>query len=99
LPTFCVGTVTDHVAPWRSVYKLHHLCPAEITFVLTSGGHNAGVVNPPVEGSRRRYQVAVREEQGGALSADDWQSEAPLHEGSWWPEWLGWLKALSREPV
>src|SRR5690606_17580068 len=39
LPTFCVGTVTDHVAPWHSVYKLHDYCPAEITFVLTNGGH------------------------------------------------------------
>jgi polyhydroxyalkanoate synthase len=47
LPTFMVGTVTDHVAPWRSVFKLQQLSPAENTFVLTSGGHNAGIVSPP----------------------------------------------------
>lgn len=98
LPTFAVGTVTDHVAPWRSVYKLHGLCPAEITFVLTSGGHNAGIVNPPGH-PRRRYQVAVREAYGGVPTADEWQAAAPLHQGSWWPEWLGWLKARSGEPV
>lgn len=98
LPTFCVGTVTDHVAPWRSVYKLHDLCPAEITFVLTSGGHNAGVVNPPGE-SRRRYQVATRPANGGVQYPDEWHASAPLHEGSWWPEWLGWLKAHSGAPV
>jgi len=98
LPTFCVGTTTDHVAPWRSVYKLHSLSPAEITFVLTSGGHNAGIVNPP-EGSRRRYQVATRPANGGVPLADEWQANAPLHEGSWWPEWLAWLKARSGTPI
>ncbi|XOT95080.1 PHA/PHB synthase family protein, partial [Alcaligenes pakistanensis] len=55
LPVFCVGTVSDHVAPWRSVYKLHYLVPAEITFVLTTGGHNAGIVSTPGH-PRRKYQ-------------------------------------------
>jgi polyhydroxyalkanoate synthase len=43
-PSFCVATLTDHVAPWRSVYKLHYLVTGEVHFVLTSGGHNAGIV-------------------------------------------------------
>lgn len=99
LPAFCVGTVNDHVAPWRSVYKLHHLTPTEITFVLTSGGHNAGIVSPP-DHPRRRYQVATRGADGGhVMSPDEWQASAPLHEGSWWPEWLAWLKARSGAPV
>ena len=98
LATFCVGTVTDHVAPWRSVYKLHALSPAEITFVLTTGGHNAGIVNEP-GASRRRYQIAVREARGGVLSPEEWQATAPLHQGSWWPEWLAWLKARSGDPI
>ncbi|NLC36525.1 MAG: alpha/beta fold hydrolase [Alcaligenaceae bacterium] len=97
-PTFCVGTTTDHVAPWRSVYKIHSLSPAEITFVLTSGGHNAGIVNP-VENSRRRYQVATRPANGSVPLADQWQASAALHDGSWWPEWLSWLKARSGTPI
>lgn len=94
LPTFCVGTVTDHVAPWRSVYKLHSLSPAELTFVLTSGGHNAGIISEPGR-PRRHYQVAVRETDGNVLAPDEWLSTAPRHEGSWWPEWLAWLRTRS----
>src|SRR5690606_8370009 len=59
LPVFCVGTVFDHVAPWQSVYKLHLLTPSEITFVLTTGGHNAGIVSPPGH-PRRHYQILTR---------------------------------------
>ncbi len=98
LPMFSVGTVTDHVAPWRSVYKLHYLTSAEITFVLTSGGHNAGIVNEP-ERPRRQYQVRTREAGGGYLSPDDWAAGTPIHEGSWWPQWLGWLQVRSGAPV
>lgn len=94
LPIFSVGTVTDHVAPWRSVYKLHNFCPAEITFVLTNGGHNAGIVNAPGH-PRRKYQVRMRKAGDHTLSPDEWVAAAPEHQGSWWPEWLSWLQARS----
>ncbi len=96
VPTFMVGTVTDHVAPWRSVYKLQHKSPAEITFVLTNGGHNAGVVNPPGN-LRRRYQLLTRPAGEPALAVDDWQAAAPQTQGSWWPAWLEWLQAHSSD--
>src|SRR3546814_8281953 len=47
IPMFVVGTERDHVAPWHSVHKIHLLTGAEITFALTSGGHNAGIVSEP----------------------------------------------------
>ena len=94
VPMFMVGTVTDHVAPWRSTYKLHQLSPAEITFVLTNGGHNAGVVNPPGN-ARRHYQLLTRPAGGHAIAADEWQATAPETQGSWWPAWQQWLQAQS----
>jgi polyhydroxyalkanoate synthase len=56
-PMFAVGAETDHIAPWRSVYKLHLFTDNELTFVVTSGGHNAGVVSEPGHHGRR-YHVA-----------------------------------------
>ncbi|GAA5232012.1 alpha/beta fold hydrolase [Verticiella sediminum] len=94
LDTFCVGTVTDHVAPWRSVYKLHYLCPAQLTFVLTSGGHNAGIVSEPGR-PHRRYQVLARPAGGHYIAPQEWERTAPAHEGSWWPQWQAWLAARS----
>lgn len=99
LPIFMVGTTTDHVAPWRSVHKLHYLCPAEISFVLTSGGHNAGIVNPPRPDSRRRYQLLRRDAGGGYIAPDEWLEVAPTQPGSWWPAWQQWLAARSGEKV
>jgi polyhydroxyalkanoate synthase len=98
VPVFCVATLTDHVAPWRSVYKLHYLCPTEITFVLTSGGHNAGIVSEPGR-PRRHYQLLERPEDGNYIPPDDWLTLAPRHEGSWWPAWSAWLKSRSGKPV
>jgi polyhydroxyalkanoate synthase len=98
LPTFAVGTETDHVAPWRSVYKLHLLSDTEITFVLTNGGHNAGVVSEPGHAGRR-YRIATRPADDRYLDPDVWLTDAEAHEGSWWPAWTAWLAARSGAPV
>ena len=98
LPIFCVGTVSDHVAPWRSVYKLHYLVPAEITFVLTTGGHNAGIVSPPGH-PRRKYQLNTRAAGTPPILVDEWQDQASSHQGSWWPAWADWLKVRSAAQV
>lgn len=97
-PVFCLGTERDHVAPWRSVHKLHLLADVAITFLLTSGGHNVGIVNPPGV-ANRSYRVLTREHDGPYLAPDDWLAAAPQHEGSWWPCWAEWLQALSGAPA
>jgi polyhydroxyalkanoate synthase len=89
IPCFAVGTISDHVAPWKSVYKLH-LLPLDITFVLTSGGHNAGIVSEPGH-ARRHFQIRRRTADERYIAPERWQAEAPHQEGSWWPAWENWL--------
>jgi polyhydroxyalkanoate synthase len=97
-PIFAVGTLRDHVAPWRSVYKIHLLTDTEVTFLLTSGGHNAGIVSEPGHPGRT-YQVLTRGNEESYLDPDSWLATAPRHDGSWWPEWVKWLEARSGERV
>ncbi|SDD82362.1 polyhydroxyalkanoate synthase [Cupriavidus sp. YR651] len=94
IPVFMVGTEHDHVSPWRSVYKLHLLTRNALTFLLTSGGHNAGIVSEPGH-PRRRFRVQTRPPGAAYRDPDRYLTEAEQHEGSWWPFWQAWLAANS----
>jgi polyhydroxyalkanoate synthase len=95
LPMFVVGTETDHVAPWRSAYKIRGLTrSADYTFCLTNGGHNAGIVSGPVH-PRRRHRILTWTNATATLTPDEWHKIAPLHEGSWWPAWEQWVAGHS----
>ena len=91
LPIFSVGTQRDTVSPWRSVYKIHLLTDAEVTFCLSSGGHNVGIVNPPGPGAPRSYQLATHGAGEHYIDPDTWLDTQPVHEGSWWPALESWL--------
>ena len=93
-PTFAVGTESDHIAPWRSAYKVHLLMEAPVTFVLATGGHNAGVVSEPGH-PNRSYRVGTRPDEGHYVDPDTWLAGATRKGGSWWPEWIDWLNAHS----
>jgi len=97
-PMFVVGTLRDHVAPWRSTFKIHWLADAEITFCLTGGGHNAGIVSPPSP-KAHGYQVMTKAADGPYVGPDEWLERAPHAEGSWWTEWVHWLGQRSGDPV
>ncbi|MES2356441.1 MAG: alpha/beta fold hydrolase [Pseudomonadota bacterium] len=97
-PIFAVATMTDHVAPWRSAYKIHLLTDTDVTFLLTSGGHNAGIVSPPGH-PNRFYQMATRHHGDPHIDPDTWQSRALKTEGSWWPAWQAWLAERSGKRV
>jgi polyhydroxyalkanoate synthase len=98
VPVFAVSTISDHVAPWRSVYKIQMLTDADVTFVLSNGGHNAGIVSPPGH-PRRHHQIATHKEDEKQLDPNAWQASAVHHEGSWWPCWRSWLADHSGMPV
>jgi len=96
VPIFAVGTERDHVAPWRSVYKIHAQADADqVTFVLTSGGHNAGIVSEPGH-AHRHFRIATRQAGDVWIDADEWMELHAPQEGSWWPAWAGWLEAQTR---
>jgi polyhydroxyalkanoate synthase len=96
-PMFVVGTLRDHVAPWKSTYKIHYQVDADVTYLLTSGGHNAGIVAPPDEAGHI-YQVMTKGADAPYVGPDEWLKTAPHFDGSWWPEWTRWLKAHSGKP-
>lgn len=99
IPIFCVAASRDHVAPWKSVYKIHLQSDAcELTFVLTSGGHNVGIVNEPGH-PHRTFQIATCVEGDRFPDADTWRATAPMKTGSWWPAWRDWLHRHSSGDV
>jgi len=97
VPMFVVGTETDHVAPWRSVYKVGRLVRSgDYTFCLTSGGHNAGIISGP-QHPKRRHRVHASKAGARLLSPDRYLEKVEPMPGSWWPTWAKWLEERSSE--
>ena len=96
-PMFVVATETDHIAPWKSVYKTQLFTDCDMTFVLTSGGHNSGIVNQPGN-PRSRFRLSHRPRGAFYVGPDDWFATAAPQAGSWWPAWRDWLQGKSSGP-
>ncbi|MBK6599887.1 MAG: alpha/beta fold hydrolase [Proteobacteria bacterium] len=91
LPMFVLGTETDHVAPWQSVYKARALTRSkDYTFLLTSGGHNAGIVTGATH-PRRRYRVTTWRDGSTNPAPAKWLADTVPEQGAWWPVWDSWL--------
>jgi polyhydroxyalkanoate synthase len=95
VPMFVVGTETDHVAPWQSAYKTRALTrSSDYTFLLTSGGHNAGIISGPCN-PKRRHRTQHWQDATSSLAPAQFLESAVLHPGSWWPTWAQWLAERS----
>jgi polyhydroxyalkanoate synthase len=93
-PLFVVGTETDHIAPWRSVYKTQLFTDSDLTFVLTKGGHNGGILSEPGH-KGRHYRISQRPAGALYVGPDAWLAQHAAKPGSWWPDWADWLSKRS----
>ncbi len=93
-PMFVIGTETDHIAPWKSVYKARLFTECDLTFLLTKGGHNGGILSEPGH-PRRHYRVGHRAPGALYTGPDKWIEATEPQDGSWWPEYAAWLAAKS----
>ena len=90
VPLFVVATETDHIAPWRSVYKTQLFTDCDLTFVLTKGGHNTGILSEP--GHAGRYFRLSHRPTGALYTGPNaWLARTGTTPGSWWPAWSEWL--------
>jgi polyhydroxyalkanoate synthase len=85
--TYVVGAINDHIVPWHGSYKTGGLMGGQVRYVLSSGGHIAGIVNPP--GPKAWHEAADFTGQG----AETWRRGNSKHRGSWWEDWTTWSES------
>jgi polyhydroxyalkanoate synthase len=95
VPIYNLATVEDHIAPAKSVLFGSQYFGGPVKYVLAGSGHIAGVINPP---AKPKYQYWTGEKPAGS-NVDNWRKTATEHAGSWWPDWLAWLKSQDPETV
>ncbi len=95
-PLFMVGAEEDHIAPWRQTYTLADRSGGDVTFTLSTSGHIIGIVNPPSPTSKRSYWQGVPKT---GESAEDFLARQKKVAGSWWPNWVEWLRPQCGEQI
>ena len=90
VPTYIASTREDHIAPWKSTYAATQLYQGPVRFVLSASGHIAGIVNPPADKKYGHWTNDATPE-----SPDAWLDGAADHQGSWWGDWMKWVKTHS----
>jgi polyhydroxyalkanoate synthase len=91
-PLYIVSAEEDHIAPWRQTWTLIDRVASPVTFTLTNSGHILGIINPPSPKSRRQYW---QETPSRGESPETWFARQEVHPGSWWNNWVDWLRPQS----
>ncbi|MFT3770569.1 MAG: hypothetical protein QM820_34515 [Minicystis sp.] len=94
IPVYFLSTREDYIAPWKTTYLGTQLVKGPVRFVLGGSGHIAGVINPA---GSKKYGYSTNPEV--PATSDAWLAGAKPHDGSWWPDWLAWIKPTSGEEV
>jgi polyhydroxyalkanoate synthase len=92
--TYVIAGLTDHITPWKSVFKTAQILGDNSTFILSNSGHLQSLLNPPAN-KKASYRI------GPASAADPeaFLSKAETRQGSWWLDWRDWLRRRSAEEV
>jgi polyhydroxyalkanoate synthase len=77
----------DHLCDWESCYRTTQLLGGQTRFVLSTSGHIAAIVNPPGN-PKAAFQVSEQ----NPPSPREFLRTAPRNEGSWWPDYVSWLR-------
>jgi polyhydroxyalkanoate synthase len=95
-PLYSVAAEDDHIAPWQQTFRINNFVSAHKRYVLSSSGHILGIINPPVQPPKRKYWVA---EARRADTTDTWMERTEERQGSWWDDWMEWLRPQCGELV
>jgi len=95
-PLYCVSAEEDHITPWKQVYQINKLVQGPVRFNLSTSGHIAGVVNPPVDPPKRSYWAGAGDSK---QDPEAWQAKQKKVDDSWWNDWTAWLSERSGSQV
>jgi polyhydroxyalkanoate synthase len=97
---YVIAAAADHLCPWQSCYRTTQLLGGPVTFVLSTSGHIAAMVNPPDNPKAAFQALPAGTGPAGAAPANpadprDFLSAAQTVPGSWWTDYSGWLARRS----
>lgn len=94
VPAYIIGGTTDHITPWKAVYQTARIYGPDTRFVLSNSGHLQSLLNPP--GNPKSWYVTGKAD---VKDADAWAEKGQQHQGSWWTDWIAWVKDRSLAEV